>query len=614
MSRILFLLLFAATATPLAAFFNTPKGYSLDEYIQTSGTSGIVWDPAGVDFYAGRSGGVFRFDTTSNTFSSTPLFTAPLAIPPAGYASFDRMVIDPASPNDFYVSYSGFHSRMHKLTRTGPDASTQVLFLDYNTNSEFIYDMTIIPSVATVPVALRGLLVATIAQGFGGPVSVYVIDKNTLALTELADVGTTNGSGPITVDSDGNIYTVIPPVFTSFTGAELIRFNAADLVTALGGTPVAAAQADVLVGSADAAWNISGLAARDEGGSTFLYFTTQEHSSVFRMCVETGEARQFIQGFGGISDGYMHYAQAGSLAFSSALDDFHPASGGAVRLAIPFSVFTPGGGFSSVYSSVFIFEPEPVNVAVASLTLVQSPTAISNGVPFPVSVTAHNAGGGVIGSNVAVVVTALGAGELHGFTVISLPGGAILVEGLTYTTATVPGTVTLTIAVSGAPGVAISTAAIPVVAPAATLAVVSPPTSVSESTFFSVTTELRDAGGAVVQTGQDASREVSVVALSGPGNLWGQTTAVASAGVADFDALIVDATGVYVLEFSSPGLPSQTINLTVTAASTGGSDSDNGDDSSGSCSTGASKGGWLSLLGVLAVIGVAVRLRRARAA
>jgi hypothetical protein len=612
MSRILFVLLFAATATPLAAFFNTPKGFSLDEYIQTGGTSGIVWDPAGADFYAGRSGGVFRFDTTGNAFAGTPLFTAPATIAPAGYASFDRLAIDPASPNDFYVSYSGFHSRMHKLTRTGPDASTVVVSLDYNINSELIYDMAIIPSVATVPVALRGLLVATIAQGFGGPVSVYVIDKNTLALTELADVGTANGSGPIAVDSNGNIFTVIPPVFTSFTGAELIRFNAADLVTALGGTPVAAAQADVLIGSADAAWNISGLAARDEAGGTFLYYTTQEHSSVFRMCVETGESRQFIQGFGGISDGYMHYAQAGSLAFSSALDGFQPASGGAVRLAIPFGVFTPGGGFSSVYNSVFFFEPEPVNIAVASLTLVQGPAAINDGVPFSLSVTAHNAGGGTITSNVAVVVTAAGVGDLNGFTVVSLPGSAINVAGLVYTTPTVPGTVTLTVAVSGAPGVSVSTAAIPVVAPATTLAVVSPPTSVNESTFFSVTTEVRDAGGVVVQAGQDASREVSVVALSGPGNLWGQTTVVASAGVALFDALIIDAPGTYVLEFSSPGLPSQTINLTVTAASAGGSDSDNGNDSSGICSTGASGGGWLSLLGVLAVIGVAVRLRRTR--
>lgn len=612
MYRFMLALLLAATAAPLAAFFAAPNGYSLDEYSQTSGVGSVAWDlaPGGTDFYASHNGGVRRFDTATNSFASTAMFPIPSGL------YFDAMAIDPAAPDDFYVSASDINnSTLHRVTRTGPDTSTIANANGLNNPGYFVYRMVFVPDVATVPAALRGQLIAACVDTATFSAGIFLVDRATLTLTQLIDVGTSNGSGPLTADNQGNVYTVIPPTFGSFFPCVLKRYAAVDVAAAIGGSVVTTG-ADVIPASANE-WNIPALAAREEGGGTFIYYSTNEHASIFRHCIQTGESREFIHGFGGISDGYLHFAQGGTFAFSSDVDDFHPAGGGSVRLAVPFSVYTPAGGFSSVYNSVFIFEPEPVNIAVASLTLVQAPSAINHGVPFSLSVTAHNSGGGTITSRVAVLVTATGAGELHGFTFVSLPGGSIIVAGLVYTTGTVPGSVTLTISVSGAPGVAVTTAAIPVVAPAAEIAVSAQPTSVEDSEFFAVTLEVRAAGGALVQSGPDAVREVSVALASGPGNIWGDLSETASGGIVQFDTLVFDAPGSYVLEFTSPGLPAETANFTVTAASNGGGgggsgSDDSGGDNSGSCSAGS--GSALSLAGLLGLMLVACKLRRRRSA
>jgi hypothetical protein len=151
--------------------------------------------------------------------------------------------------------------------------------------------------------------------------------------------------------------------------------------------------------------------------------------------------------------------------------------------------------------------------------------------------------------------------------------------------------------------------------PAAALAVTNQPTSVEESEFFAITLEIRNGSGTLVQAGQDSAREVSVAVASGPGNVWGDLTETASAGVVQFDTLVFDATGSYVLEFSSPGLPTQTANITVVAASGGGSgsgdDGGNSDDN-GSCSAGA--GGVAPMLALLTLGLMACVLRRKRLA
>lgn len=589
-------------AGQLAAFFAQPAGFTINEYPQTSGSSSITWDPAGNDFYASNNGGIRRFNTGSSSYEATALFPAPANIPPAAYAFFDSMAIDPANPNEFYVSYSGNFSRMYKLTRTGPDAATLVTSLDYDTSGLFIYQLTFVPDLASVPVALRGRLVATGATGFGAPAKIWLIDKTTLAATELADVGTTDGSGPLTIDANGNFYTSRPPVFTSFTGVELVRFAAADIAAAVGGTPVAGTQTTVLLPGSANEWNITSLAVRNENGGTFLYYGTLEHASIKRHCLETGEVREFIHGFGGVSDGYGHYAQGGGLAFSSTADDFAPASGGATRLAIAFSVFTPG--FAS-YRSIFVFAPEPVNIAVASLHVIAQPNAINNGVAFSLSLEARNSGGTALLSNVGVSLSATGAGELHGFTVVSGPGNALLLDGLVYT-GTPPETITITAQLSGVPGVFVTTTSINVIAPAANL-VATAPGDVKALSLFNLSVQVRDGSGAVIVGGPDSQRQVTLSLQSGPHVLLGGGTVNATNGVASFNNLAVGASGSYVLLVSSSGLPDYTLPLNVGSGSTPADK----DKSDGTCTTGAGTN-WYGLLGFVAVLGVALRLRRAR--
>jgi hypothetical protein len=599
-SRITLAALMFAAATPLFAFFGTPAGYTLHEYGQSSGVSGIAWDTAGSDFYAEHNGGIRRFDTGANSFSSTLFFPTPVG------KYFDHMAIDPTSTNDFYVSYSsGTNSEITRITRTGPDAGSVVLSFDYASPAHFIYRMAFVPDVAGVPAALRGqLLIASVDPTFAA--GIYLVDKTTLALTKLIDVGTYNGNGPIAFDSQGNVYTAVPPTFGSFSPAIMRRFEAAEVAAAISGSPVPSSQGTDVISGADGVWNISAMSGRTEGGQDYIYYSTSEHASVFRLNVATGESRLFMQGFGGVSDGYTHFAQGGSIAFSGSADDFQPGSGGSVRLAVPFTVYTPGYGF---YASVFLVDPAGNSANVAQLVVSQQPTTINSGVPFTIEVDALDSGGSSPNTKVGVIAgLATGAGSLDGFTIIAGPDGELNFTGLAYSTGTLPETITITIELTDNPGIAVTTANITVVAPATRLGVTAQPGSVDVSSFFGVTVQIQDGSATLVSLGPDAAREVTASLISGPGNLWGQTTVTAGGGVATFSALIVDTAGTYVIQFSSPGLTPVNVNLTVRPASDEGDDN----ESSGGCAAGSS-GGWPALLGLLALLGVAARLRRARA-
>ncbi|MCA8935195.1 MAG: hypothetical protein KDB68_03240 [Planctomycetes bacterium] len=607
LSRFMMALLFIAAAAPVFAFYAQPAGYTLSEVPNTP-SGEIVWDPAtsATDFYAHSNGGLRRFDTAGGAFSSTLLFAEPGVIGAYG-PYFDALAIDPNSPNDFYVSYSGSYSRLHKLTRTGADSSTLVGSTEYSTNGEFIYQLEFVPDNANVPAALRGQLLAVAAVGFSGVSAIYVVDTTTLALTKIIDVTATQASGPFTVDEYGNVYAVVPTSYGTPTGALLYKFSAAGVAAALTSTPVQPSQGEVLIEASDNEWNIPAITAREENGSTFLYYSTQEHASVFRMCVQTGESKQFMQGFGGVADGYPAYAAGGgSIAFTSRTGDFNPAGGGSVRLAIPYSLSTVGYGS---YRSVYFLDVEAVNTLVASLNIAQQPTAINAGVPFSVSLEALNGSSGTILSNVAVVASATGSGELHGFTVTSKPGNALVVDGLVYSTSTIPENITLTFSVSGNSGVNATTAVIPVIAPAAAIALVSPPSEGLTNSVMQVSVELQNASGQIVTGGTDSSREVSVALTSGPGNLWGVTTVAASNGVADFSVLLIDAAGSYTLEFTSPGLAPQTMNVTISAPTASTSSDDSSDN--GSCTAAGGSGAiWILLLALLVAGGVTRRLRR----
>lgn len=589
-----------AVATPLLAFFGTPAGYTLSEHIQSSGASGIAWDPAGSDFYAHHNGGIRRFDTNTNTFSSTLFFPAPVG------KYFDHLAIDPTSPNDFYVSYSsGTNAEITKITRTAPDAGTVAASFDYSAPAHYIFRLAFVPDIATVPAALRGqLLIASVDPTFAA--GVYLVNKTTLALTKLIDVGTYNGNGPITFDSQGNVYAAIPATYGSFAPAVVRRFEAANVAAAISGTPVASTQGTDVITGADGVWNITAMSGRREGGQDYIYYSTYEHASIFRFNVKTRESRLFMQGFGGVSDGYSHFAQGGSIAFSDPTDDFQPCGGGSVRLAVPFTVYTPGYGF---YASVFLVTPASNSANVAQLVVSQQPTSINSGVPFSIEVDALDGTGAPANAKVGVIAEANGAGSLDGFTVVAGPDDKLNFSGLVYTTGTLPETFTITIELTDNPGISVTTASITVVAPATQLAVSAQPSDVEVSSFFGVTVQVRDGSAMLVSQGSDAAREVTATVTSGPGNLWGQTTVTSVGGVATFDALIVDEAGAYEIQFSSPGLTPVNVNLTVTSPTI---DDDDGDSNGGGCAAGGN-GGWPALLGLLALLGVAVRLRRARA-
>lgn len=580
MIRVIFWGALCALAAPLAAFYAQPEGYSRTEYPLASGASGITWDPAtgASDFYAHHNGGIRRFDTAGGVFASSLLFLAPPSIPPSAFASFDAMAIDPAAPDDFYVSYSGNFSRLYKLNRTGPDAATVVSFLDYSANGEYVYSLRFVPDLPTVPLALRGQLLAACAIGYSGVAKIYLVNRSTLALTELADIGTTNGSGPFTLDHEGNLFCAVPPSFFGLTGAEIKRFAAVDLAAAVGSMPAPASAAQTIIAASANLWNLTSLQARLEQGQSYLYFGTYEHASLFKMCLSTRETREFVQGFGGVSDGYSHFAQGGGLAFSSAADTFRPFSGQTTTLALPFSVYTPGYGS---YFSLFLFRPLAVNATVASLAIVQQPTAVNSGVPFSITVEARNTGGTPVAVGVGVNLSASGAGTLSGFTLTAGSGAGLLIEGLRYTAGALPASFTLTVALNGA-AISVASSSIAVVAPATQLGMVAPPAAAQAIEFFSVTVELRDAAGQRVQLGPDAAMTVTAAKVSGPGNLYGQTSKAATSGLAGFGQLLLDVPGSYVLEFSAPGLASVTLSLTVTAPAASGGVRESG----GSCTTG----------------------------
>lgn len=602
-ARITLAALLLAGATPLFAFFATPSGYVLNEYTQSSGVSGVAWDTAGSDFYAQHNGGIRRFDTGTNTFSSTLFFATP------GGKYFDHLAIDPTSPNDFYVSYSsGTNAEITKLTRTGPDASTIVTSFDYSSPGYYIYRLAFVPDLATVPAALRGQLLIAAVDTATFQAGIHLVDKTTLALTQLIDVGTFNGNGPLAFDSQGNVYAAIPPMFGSFADAVVRRFDASNVAAAITGTPVTSAQSTDVIEVGDGVWNITAMTGRTEGGQDYLYYSTYEHASVFRFNVATGESREFMKGFGGVADGWTHFAQGGSIAFSDTSDDFQPGSGGSVRLAVPFSVTTPGFG---TYASVFVIDPDTNSANVTQLVVAQQPTQINSGVPFTIEVDALDVASNPANATVGVSATTNGTGTLSGFTVIAGPDSELNFTDLVYTGSTFPETITITIELTDNASIFVVTTNITVVAPATQLAVAAQPSSVDVSSFFGVTVQIQDGTAALVSQGSDASREVTAALVSGPGSLWGQTNVTAGGGVATFSALIVDAPGAYVIEFSSPGLTPVAINLTVDPQTTGSDESS--DDNNGGCSAGGAGLSWLVILALLPVIAVASRLRRVAA-
>lgn len=599
-----------AFALPLPAFFATPSGYDRSESVLTPNSGGnVVWDTAtgASDFYFWKDSGFRRFDVGTNT----PVTTAMIGLP-TGYFYFDGAVQNPANPDQFFVSFSDFsNSAMFLFTRTGPDSATETLMLPYNVTGQqiWVYDMRFIPDNPSVPANLRGKLVATgsdASGGFGGPSEVYLIDTTTLAYTRLADVGTTDGSGPIAVTSSGDVITVIPPAYPDLNGAAFVQFNASNLSSAVGGTPVAAANASVLFASSLNITNPGSLACRTESGQEVLYWSSSGHGSLYRADLASLQIDLFMEGFGpftGTSSG-QYYGGSG-IAFKTRTADFTPFGGGTEPLAVTFSV-SSSTTFSNIYASVSVVTPSAVNVAVSALGIVEAPSDIHSGKAFAITVEALNTGGTPIMSDVAATVSlSTGGGALLGVYTRTGPGTRVVFDDLVYDNANATETIVLTVTLAGAPSVSVNTGGIDVVRGLASIELFNKPNNIGQNVFFKVTARLRDSNGGLVKDGPDASSSIELVQISGPGTISGSLAGAADKGLLELSGLRADKQGKYRMELrNSDGSVTKSFEMNVVEQS---DDSDSNSCHASSAGTGAL---WaLLLLGFVA----APFLRRRRA-
>lgn len=450
----------AVAATALSAHYAQPPGYSQGILPLTlGGTGSLVWDVTGGqapgECYIWNDGDFRRLDPAAGTIAPGGLFGGL----PGGQDSFDYAAIDPGNPDDVYASFSTFTpaaSTIYVYTRTGPDAATQGASQSYssytaaNTTAASpediaIFRMRFIPDIPSVPASLRGVLLAAgadTAPGLGlGPVKLWAVNTdstsaNYLELTELATILDPGANGTITVDADGNFYTVVgfgSPV-------NVVRYDAGDLADALAGTisPLQTTDAVTVIDPSDGVSAISAMAVRDEESVKYMYHAESNTGSIYRRNLETGVSRLWAQGFGPV-DQFNYWGGASSLEFESLTDEFRPNSGGTTRLGVTFAIGAANTipfQFGSIVSEFHVFEPFAANTLVNALSLSQSPGTVARGGEFTLTVEALNASGSPITSNVSVEVSlASGTGTLHGFLVHTGPGDSLVIEGLFYDSA-----------------------------------------------------------------------------------------------------------------------------------------------------------------------------------
>ncbi|MCA8911470.1 MAG: hypothetical protein KDB82_07180 [Planctomycetes bacterium] len=144
------------------------------------------------------------------------------------------------------------------------------------------------------------------------------------------------------------------------------------------------------------------------------------------------------------------------------------------------------------------------------------------------------------------------------------------------------------------------------------LAITDVPANIVNGVPFRCEIELRDAGNALLP---NEIGGVDVQILSGTGTLSGTTYRVTAGGVAVFDDLVLTGgSGSVILRFTLSGssivVDTSAVAINGSSGGGGGSSSSSG---SGGCSTGSGSGSWMLALGLLAMLGVAIRFRRARA-
>lgn len=595
MFKVLLGALCAVAAVSLAAqpYFVASPGYTAAEHTipnppSTTFIGGADWDPTGPDLYYWDGTNIRRFVTSTNTPAATPLFTVPVAFGPY----IDVMKFDPGTPTDLIVSDSGAF-KLYRLRRSGLDTLASQ---SSGTVNLYIYDLAF---------DAQGRLLASAADATTFAPGIYLIDPVTLTERLLIDLSlfNVNGSGPITFDAAGNLYSAAPPPFGSSGPGELLRFSRATLNTAIaalppvpGPAPLDDSDGTLVISALDNFYGMARMGFRSEDGQEFLYYTISNGTSLRRANLVLREDALFLQGAAPL---------AGLGNFNSALalrsGTYAPFGAGTGRIGVV--VGAQNSSFAIVDHAIALIDPAAAPAGVASIAITQRPTFVRNGVPFDVTVEVRNGGGTPIAGGAAARMSLVGTtGQLLGFTTQAGSSGTITLTGLVLAASDdqLPAQVQLRAEVVGLPAITPAvTPNLPAYPLLGAASFLSTPASLSPNQTFAATVEVLDNFGQRVTTGPGSTVTVSLTVFSGTGLLLGGASVAAINGVATFSNLSLDTAGSYVLRASVSGINSgfsAPIVVKVAEANTGGS----------SCTTSEGQAWWLLLLPLL----LALRLRR----
>ncbi|MCC6465037.1 MAG: hypothetical protein IT463_06825 [Planctomycetes bacterium] len=451
--RFLFWLAASLAACGLSAQFysSAAAGYQRSEHSLATAAAGsylvhggAAWDPTGTDLYYWdvAGGGVRRFDTTAGTPAAATLFPVPPG--PGGFTYVDALAFDPFTPTDLYIGESG-NMVLHKVRRSGVDT------LDGAFGTGGVQTSAALPVyVFDIKFDPYGRLFAIGSNSFGTPKysGIYVVNKSTLALTQVVDLLTTGGtdiSGPIAFDSTGDLYLGVPPTTPGDPG-RILRWSKAklDAAVASGGTAkLVAADAATEIDWLDHFPAPHSMEFRKESGADVLYFSDSS-GHLYRSVLSTRAYTTFAMAA---------TAPAGSvnfpsvMAIESATAPFRPYSGDTTRLAVVMG--TRDGSYNQTAHSICVFKTAASPAGIASLAVSGLPATLANGTPFGAMVELRDAGNALMTTTNASVQVEIfsGLGTLSGRTLTIASAGVAVFDDLSLSGAS--GSVVLRFSVVG---------------------------------------------------------------------------------------------------------------------------------------------------------------------
>ncbi len=396
-------------------FASTTPGYEVAQYnvpfagpISFSLPGGAGWDPSGSDFYYYDSAAeaIRRFDTGTGTPAATALFNVPN---PVFGPYVDSLAFDPFVTTDLYAIESGAQV-IHKLRRSGLDT----LNAAYATGGVLTG-----PQYAFYPFDLEfdafGRLFCIGSSG-GSISGVFIIDKTTLAATQVVDINSPAGapfSGPIAFDAMGNLHIGLPPAtFGALSPLRIVRFDKADLdvaVNSSGATVLAMNDGTMVVDALDGFPAGGSLAFRTENGQQVLYFAGYT-GDVYRSVLATRAFTVFAFGDAPAPNTENFHT---ALAVESRAGDYRPYSGDATRMLV--SMATRDGSFVVQNHALCVLACAGAPSGINSLALTDAPTAMANGVTYRFEVELRDATDTLVTTDAGISVQILsGSGILGG--------------------------------------------------------------------------------------------------------------------------------------------------------------------------------------------------------